>query len=77
VEGGLLGAQYDIYFGTTPSPPRLAANVELGPSTSSGNYKTYKVSNLKRGTTYYWKIVSRTMANMSRTGAVWNFRTSQ
>ena len=76
-KAGYWAHKYDIYFGTTASPPRLAANVELGPSTSSGNYKTYKVANLKRGTTYYWKIVSRTMANMSKTGVVWSFRTSQ
>jgi phosphatidylserine/phosphatidylglycerophosphate/cardiolipin synthase-like enzyme len=75
-KAGLWAHKYDIYFGTSPTPPRIASNVALGPSTSSGNYKTYKVGNLKSRTTYYWKIVSKTMANVSRTGKVFSFRTS-
>jgi phosphatidylserine/phosphatidylglycerophosphate/cardiolipin synthase-like enzyme len=30
--GGLWGQIYDIYFGTTPNPPLVASNKELGPS---------------------------------------------
>lgn len=75
-QAGYWAHNYDIYFGTSPTPPRIAANVALGPSTSAGNYKTYTVSNLRRGVTYYWKIVSKTMANQTRTGAIWSFRTS-
>jgi phosphatidylserine/phosphatidylglycerophosphate/cardiolipin synthase-like enzyme len=75
-KAGYWAHKYDIYFGTTATPPRIAANVALGPSTSATNYRTYKVANLKPGVTYYWKIVSRTMANMSRTGKVSSFRTS-
>ena len=75
-KAGPWAHKYDIYVGTSPTPPRIAANVALGPSTSAGNYKTYKVSNLRSGVTYYWKIVSKTMANVSRSGKVFSFRTS-
>jgi phosphatidylserine/phosphatidylglycerophosphate/cardiolipin synthase-like enzyme len=75
-KAGYWAHKYDIYFGTSATPPRIAANVALGPSTSSTNYKTYKVTNLKPGVTYYWKIVSKTMANMSKTSKVASFRTS-
>jgi phosphatidylserine/phosphatidylglycerophosphate/cardiolipin synthase-like enzyme len=74
-KAGYWAHKYDIYFGTGSTPPRLAANVSLGPSASPGNYKRYTVRNLKRRTTYYWKIVSKTMANMSRSGTVSSFRT--
>ena len=30
---------------------------------------------LRPGTTYYWRIVSKTMANMTRTGDLWSFTT--
>jgi phosphatidylserine/phosphatidylglycerophosphate/cardiolipin synthase-like enzyme len=72
---GYWAHKYDIYFGTSPTPPRIAANVELGPSTSSGDYKGYTVTNLRRGVTYYWKIVSKTMANQSKAGVIRSFRT--
>lgn len=75
-KAGYWAHKYDIYFGTTATPPRIVANKELGPSTSSGDYKSFTVSNLKRGVTYYWKIVSKTMANKSKTGVVWSFTTS-
>jgi phosphatidylserine/phosphatidylglycerophosphate/cardiolipin synthase-like enzyme len=73
---GMWAHKYDIYFGTSPTPPRIASNVALGPSTSSSDYRTYKVGNLKSGMTYYWKIVSKTMANMPKSGKVFSFRTS-
>jgi phosphatidylserine/phosphatidylglycerophosphate/cardiolipin synthase-like enzyme len=73
-QAGYWAHRYDIYFGTSPTPPRIAT-VELGPSASAGDYKKFTVGNLRRGVTYYWKIVSKTIANQSKTGATWNFRT--
>jgi len=67
---------YDIYLGTTAAPPLLAGNVHLGPSATTGDDVTYAVSGLQPGTTYYWRVVSKTMANVTRNGPVWNFRTS-
>lgn len=73
---GVWAHKYDIYFGTSPDPPLFVANVELGPSLKSTDHKKYSISNLAGGTTYYWRIVSKTMANMARGGPVWSFQTS-
>jgi len=75
--GGLWGQQYDIYFGTSANPPLLASNQKLGPSQSSTDYKTYGLTTaLQPGTTYYWKIVSKTMAFVTADGPVWSFKTA-
>jgi hypothetical protein len=74
--GGLWGQIYDIYFGTSPNPPLVAANRQLGPSQSSTDYRTYALPPLQPGTTYYWKIVSKTMAYLTKTGPVWRFTTA-
>src|SRR5439155_24945999 len=58
------------------SPPRLAANVNRGPSATSTTYQQYTTPTLAPGTTYYWKIVSKTMANVAAAGSVWSFTTS-
>jgi PLD-like domain len=75
--GGPWAHNYDIYFGANPaSLPQVAANVNLGPSASTSITQKFAVSNLSPGTTYYWKIVSKTMAGLSTTGPVWSFTTS-
>lgn len=74
---GPWGQKYDIYFGTSSNPPLLEADVQLGPSASTSDYKSYVVTGLAQDQTYYWKIVSKTFANLSRTGTVWNFRTGE
>jgi hypothetical protein len=61
----------DVYFGTTPNPPLLASNV----SVSGGSTKKYALPTLAAGKTYYWKIVSKTMANKTATGPIWSFGT--
>jgi phosphatidylserine/phosphatidylglycerophosphate/cardiolipin synthase-like enzyme len=74
---GPWGQKYDIYFGTNPAEMTLlAADLELGPSETATQYKTYPLSGLAMSTIYYWQIVSKTMANMERRGPVWSFRTS-
>ena len=62
----------DVYFGTSATPPLLAANVTVSPGTT----RTYTLPTLAAGTTYYWKIVSRTMAQKSASGPVRSFRTA-
>jgi hypothetical protein len=59
----------DVYFGTTATPSLLAGNVSVSPNTT----KKYALPALTAGRTYYWKIVSRTMANQSAAGPVWSF----
>jgi len=73
---GLWAHNYDIYFGTTPNPPLLEANKNLGPSQSSTDYRVYALPALQAGTTYYWKITSKTMAFVPADGLVWSFTTS-
>jgi phosphatidylserine/phosphatidylglycerophosphate/cardiolipin synthase-like enzyme len=73
---GYFAHVYDIYFGTTPTPPLYAQDQPLGPSQSSTDYRRFTVANLLPGTTYYWRIVSKTMANQVNAGAVRSFSTA-
>jgi len=74
-EGGPWAQLYDIYFGTTPTPPLLASNLQIG-SPDDGVKESYTISNLQPGTTYYWKIVSKTFAQKTKCGDVWSFLTA-
>jgi len=73
---GYWARQYDIYIGITPTVHKLASNVNLGPSTTTSDLKSYSLPTLQPGTTYYWQIVSKTMANLTAVGPVWSFTTS-
>jgi regulation of enolase protein 1 (concanavalin A-like superfamily) len=81
--GGLWAHYYDVYFGTT-SPPTtpLATNLLLGPSETTSQTQSFALPSLQAGTTYYWKIVSKTAAYkragslVSKTGPVWSFTTA-
>jgi regulation of enolase protein 1 (concanavalin A-like superfamily) len=75
-QAGFWARQYDIYFGTTPTPPLFKANQNLGPSQSASDLKAFALPTLLPGTTYYWQIVSKTMANLSRSGPIWSFTTA-
>ena len=73
---GYWAHNYDIYFGTSPQPPLVAANVNLGPSQSTVDQRQYTIETpLQAGTTYYWRIVSKTMANMTASSPVYTFST--
>jgi hypothetical protein len=75
-DAGLWAHNYDIYFGTTPQPPLFAPNQMLGPSQSAGDLRAFTIATaLQPGTTYYWKIVSKTMADMTATSPIWSFTT--
>jgi phosphatidylserine/phosphatidylglycerophosphate/cardiolipin synthase-like enzyme/regulation of enolase protein 1 (concanavalin A-like superfamily) len=73
---GFWARQYDIYIGVTPTVHLLKANVNLGPSRTTTDLKAYTLPTLQPGTTYYWQIVSKTMANLTATGPVWSFTTA-
>ncbi len=74
---GKWAHKYDVYIGTSTSTmSRIATDIELGPSETSSEYKTLAVSGLRTGTTYYWKVVSRTMANLAATSATGSFTTT-
>jgi phosphatidylserine/phosphatidylglycerophosphate/cardiolipin synthase-like enzyme len=74
-EGGPWAHFYDIYFGTNPAPPLIASNLQIG-SPDAGTSESYTVSNLRARTTYYWRIVGKTWAKLTKTGPVRSFTTS-
>jgi hypothetical protein len=75
--GGSWGHVYDVYFGTSPDPPLIAANLPLGPSESTSDFQSYRIATtLSTGTTYYWRIVSKTAASMAKSSVVWSFTTA-
>jgi acid phosphatase len=89
-EGGPWAHKYDIYLGTDPNPPLLISDVSTVQSgalpgqplldtgsVDDGVMETYTLPiTLQAGTTYYWKIVGKTMANVTATGPVWSFTTT-
>jgi phosphatidylserine/phosphatidylglycerophosphate/cardiolipin synthase-like enzyme/regulation of enolase protein 1 (concanavalin A-like superfamily) len=73
---GKWAHKYDVYIGTSSSSmARVLTDTELGPSETDTDYVSATVSGLQANTTYYWKIVSRTMANVSATSTTWSFGT--
>ena len=89
-EGGPWAHKYDIYFGTSPDPPLLVANASTNQSGASagqpllntgsvddGVTESYKIqTTLQPGTTYFWRVVSKTMANQTADGPTWSFTTA-
>jgi len=57
---------YDIYIGTTNTPPLVQADWAD---------TTYSFNGMTAATTYYWKIVAKDDQNNSKSGAVWMFIT--
>jgi phosphatidylserine/phosphatidylglycerophosphate/cardiolipin synthase-like enzyme len=68
---GYWAHKADIYFGTSPSPPLYAANVTVTPAATA----SVALPEVAPRTTYYWKVVSKTMANLAASGAVRSFTT--
>jgi hypothetical protein len=62
----------DVYLSTSSTPALFAKAITVTPGTAT---KKVTVTGLQPGTTYYWKIVSRTMAGKTATGPVWSFAT--
>ncbi|HEY2905719.1 MAG TPA: phospholipase D-like domain-containing protein [Vicinamibacterales bacterium] len=78
-DGGPWAHVYDIYFGTSPTPPLFAPNQNLGPddpTKSPAQYQSFALPTLTAGTTYYWQIVSKTMANQTKAGPIFSFTTA-
>jgi len=61
----------DVYFGTSSTPPLIARDVAVTPKSTA----YYTLPTLTAGRTYYWKIVSKTVANKTKSGSVWSFGT--
>ncbi|MBE3122955.1 MAG: hypothetical protein IMZ58_12235 [Thermoplasmata archaeon] len=67
--GGSPGSTitYDVYFGTTSSPPKVSSNQSA---------TTYNPGTLSFSTMYYWKIVAWDENDNSAIGPVWHFTTT-
>jgi len=76
--GGPWAHIYDIYFGTDPAAMTLFAPAQpLGPSeTTTQNQSFALTAPLAAGTTYYWRIVSKTAALLETSGPIWSFTTA-
>lgn len=68
---GYWAHKADIYFGTAPDPPLIASDVAVTPKSTA----YYSLPPLSPGRTYYWRIVSKTMANKTKSGPIWRFGT--
>jgi phosphatidylserine/phosphatidylglycerophosphate/cardiolipin synthase-like enzyme len=75
-EGGPWAHKFDIYFGTSSTPPLIAADQFIGRVDNGSAPETYTLQPLQPGTKYYWRIVSKTMANQTATGPTWSFTTA-
>src|SRR5262249_40495182 len=73
-DGGIWSHKFDVYFGTSTTPPLIANDVFTGDPTVQGS-PVFQVSGLRPNTTYRWKIVDKTMANLTAAGPVWSFTT--
>jgi len=76
--GGPWAHLYDLYIDTTTafSAPMVFANLaETGSKTETSTFSYTLPTALRAGTTYYWKVVGKTMANKTKTSAVWSFTT--
>jgi hypothetical protein len=72
-DAGPFAQLYDIYLGTSSSPGLIAVDVSLGPG---GSPLTYQLPALAPGTTYYWQVVAKTMAEQRTAGPIWSFTTA-
>ena len=57
---------YDVYFGTSPTPPLVKSNNAL---------PFYDVSNLLHATNYYWQVLARDIDGNTAISPVWKFTT--
>ena len=70
---GMWAHRADVYFGTTATPPLYQARVAVSPGMTT--VKKFTISGLTPGRTYYWRVVSKTMAGLSASGPTWSFGT--
>lgn len=74
-DAGPFAHNYDIYLGTSSTPGLIAVDVNLGPTAPGDAPRTYQLPALAPGTTYYWRVVAKTMAEQRTAGPVWSFTT--
>jgi len=65
------GNKFDLYWGTDPTPPLFAMNLDEGPST----WRTYDPGSHAYTTTYYWRVVARDLQGNESSGPIWSYTT--
>jgi hypothetical protein len=78
-EGGYWAHKYDVYLSTSPTFGEPVIRDYMPGSATAGVQsakESYTVSGLAPGTTYYWMIVGKTMANLLKAGPTWSFTTA-
>jgi hypothetical protein len=75
--GGPWAHLYDLYLGTTPdlTTPIVVNLAETPSKTASSRFTYTHPIGLLPGTTYYWKVVGKTIALQTRSSPVWSFTT--
>lgn len=68
---GYWAHKADIYFGTSSTPPLVQKDFPVRPKTTA----SYPLPTLQSGRTYFWRIVSKTMANKVAGGSLRSFTT--
>lgn len=63
--GGATPDGYDLYFGSSPTPPLVSEN----------QLESSYTPTLSAGSTYYWKVVAKNTFGDSPATATWSFRT--
>jgi phosphatidylserine/phosphatidylglycerophosphate/cardiolipin synthase-like enzyme len=79
--GGLYAFSYEVWYGSDPLnlrrfPEDAGVGLDLGPSWTATDYKSVTLPALDGGTTYYWRVVSKTAAGLTSVGPTWRFTTS-
>jgi hypothetical protein len=76
--GGPWAHLYDVYLDTNPNPTTpIAINLAETPSkTATSTFSYSHPVILRTGTTYYWRVVGKTMALQGRSSPVWSFKTA-
>src|SRR5262249_52613707 len=59
----------DVYFGTASTPPLFKSGVTVSPNTTA----KLTIAGLVPGQVYFWRVVSKTMANKTAAGPTWSF----
>jgi phosphatidylserine/phosphatidylglycerophosphate/cardiolipin synthase-like enzyme len=75
-EGGPWSHRYDVYLGTDPNNLQLIATDIRTGDPDRNLRETYALTGLSAGTTYYWKVRGKTMAQLGKDGLVWSFTTA-
>jgi Matrixin len=65
---------YDVYFGTTSSPPKIATVIPPAGASATYSGTFYKSVSWGSKKTYYWRVVAKNVAG-STSSAVWKFTT--